>query len=81
MLGAGLVIVRRNVAAREILLDPIEKLRINGHRLSYLPWIGHSFTIQTSPSRSMICALISPTFRASGRASLSSPRRSPRAHL
>src|SRR5207302_5001434 len=29
---------------------------------SYLPWIGHSFTIQTSPSRSMICALISPTF-------------------
>src|SRR5580698_8594600 len=29
---------------------------------SYLPWMGHSFTIQTSPSRSMICALISPTF-------------------
>src|SRR3981081_84498 len=29
---------------------------------SYLPWIGQSFTIQTSPSRSMICALISPTF-------------------
>src|ERR1700688_2254321 len=29
---------------------------------SYLPWIGHSFTIHTSPSRSMICALISPTF-------------------
>src|SRR5208282_1575867 len=29
---------------------------------SYLPWAGHSFTIQTSPSRSMICALISPTF-------------------
>src|ERR1700719_4006343 len=26
------------------------------------PWIGHSFTIQTWPSRSMICALISPTF-------------------
>src|SRR5258708_16867805 len=29
---------------------------------SYLPWIGQSFTIQTWPSRSMICALISPTF-------------------
>src|ERR1700688_3911521 len=29
---------------------------------SYLPWIGHSFTIHTSPSRSIICALISPTF-------------------
>src|ERR1700683_183606 len=29
---------------------------------SHLPWIGHSFTIQTCPSRSMICALISPTF-------------------
>src|SRR5258706_1552031 len=29
---------------------------------SYLPWIGHSFTIRTSPSRSIICALISPTF-------------------
>src|SRR6202171_5121419 len=29
---------------------------------SYLPWMGHSLTIQTSPSRSMICALISPTF-------------------
>ena len=31
-------------------------------RSSYLPWMGHSFTIQTWPSRSMICALISPTF-------------------
>src|SRR5215472_98520 len=29
---------------------------------SYLPWIAHSFTIHTWPSRSMICALISPTF-------------------
>src|SRR5580704_16121650 len=29
---------------------------------SYLPWMGHSFTIQTCPSRSMIWALISPTF-------------------
>src|ERR1039457_1426219 len=29
---------------------------------SYLPWIGHSLTIQISPSRSMIWALISPTF-------------------
>src|ERR1035441_7258453 len=29
---------------------------------SNLPWIGHSLTIQISPSRSMICALISPTF-------------------
>src|ERR1039457_5109988 len=29
---------------------------------SYLPWMGHSLTIQISPSRSMICALISPTF-------------------
>src|SRR5271154_5023747 len=29
---------------------------------SYLPWAEHSFTIQTSPSRSMICALISPIF-------------------
>src|SRR4030095_15306428 len=26
------------------------------------PWMGQSLTIQTSPSRSMICALISPTF-------------------
>src|SRR6266576_184310 len=26
------------------------------------PWIGQSLTIQISPSRSMICALISPTF-------------------
>src|SRR5580704_3345395 len=31
-------------------------------RSSYLPWMGHSFTIQTWPSRSIICALISPTF-------------------
>src|SRR5690348_4235569 len=31
-------------------------------RSSHLPWMGHSFTIQTWPSRSMICALISPTF-------------------
>src|ERR1700722_17439750 len=31
-------------------------------RSSYLPWVGHSFTIQTWPSRSTICALISPTF-------------------
>src|ERR1700719_289317 len=31
-------------------------------RSPYLPWMGHSFTIQTWPSRSMICALISPTF-------------------
>src|ERR1700690_11077 len=31
-------------------------------RSSYFPWMGHSFTIQTWPSRSMICALISPTF-------------------
>src|SRR5579864_2393435 len=31
-------------------------------RSSYLPWMAHSFTIQTWPSRSMICALISPTF-------------------
>src|ERR1700683_1140536 len=29
---------------------------------SYFPWMGHSFTIQTWPSRSIICALISPTF-------------------
>src|SRR5271154_1322472 len=29
---------------------------------SYLPCRGHSFTIQTWPSRSTICALISPTF-------------------
>src|ERR1700677_723318 len=29
---------------------------------SHLPWMGHSFTIQTWPSRSMIWALISPTF-------------------
>src|ERR1700678_2279669 len=29
---------------------------------SHFPWMGHSFTIQTCPSRSMICALISPTF-------------------
>ena len=26
------------------------------------PWMGHSLTITISPSRSMICALISPTF-------------------
>src|SRR5213076_3108943 len=26
------------------------------------PWSGQSFTIQTCPSRSIICALISPTF-------------------
>src|SRR5271170_1868375 len=31
-------------------------------RSSYLPWMAHSFTIQTWPSRSTICALISPTF-------------------
>src|SRR5690349_6099385 len=31
-------------------------------RSSYVPWTGHSFTIQIWPSRSMICALISPTF-------------------
>src|ERR1700689_23785 len=31
-------------------------------RSSYLPWMGHSFTIQTSPLRSIILALISPTF-------------------
>src|SRR5277367_7159489 len=31
-------------------------------RSSNLPWMGHSFTIQTWPSRSIICALISPTF-------------------
>src|ERR1043166_7152944 len=29
---------------------------------SKCPWIGQSFTIQISPSRSIICALISPTF-------------------
>src|SRR5882762_2689815 len=29
---------------------------------SKCPWIGQSLTIQTSPSRSIICALISPTF-------------------
>src|SRR5882724_2465108 len=29
---------------------------------SKCPWIGQSFTIQTSPSRSIIWALISPTF-------------------
>src|ERR1700737_4171633 len=29
---------------------------------SYLPWMGHSLTIHTWPSRSIICALISPTF-------------------
>src|SRR5580704_5515536 len=29
---------------------------------SYLPCCAHSLTIQTWPSRSMICALISPTF-------------------
>src|SRR5580698_7638883 len=29
---------------------------------SYLPWMAHSLTIQTWPSRSIICALISPTF-------------------
>src|ERR1700683_3338200 len=29
---------------------------------SYFPWMSHSFTIQTWPSRSIICALISPTF-------------------
>ena len=31
-------------------------------RSSHVPWMGQSFTIQTWPSRSMICALISPTF-------------------
>src|SRR5271170_2167798 len=31
-------------------------------RSSYLPWMAHSFTIQTWPLRSTICALISPTF-------------------
>src|SRR5580704_10307349 len=31
-------------------------------RSSYFPWVAHSFTIQTWPSRSTICALISPTF-------------------
>src|SRR5207245_5907275 len=31
-------------------------------RSSQVPWMGHSFTIHTWPSRSMICALISPTF-------------------
>ena len=31
-------------------------------RSSQVPWMGHSLTIQTWPSRSMICALISPTF-------------------
>src|ERR1700735_2777505 len=31
-------------------------------RSSHFPWMGHSFTIQTWPSRSIICALISPTF-------------------
>ena len=36
MLVQVLVIVRRNVAAREILLDPIEKLRINGHHVFVL---------------------------------------------
>src|SRR5687768_9262252 len=29
---------------------------------SKCPWMGQSFTIQISPSRSMIWALISPTF-------------------
>ena len=29
------------------------------------PWIGQSFTIRILPSRSMICALISPTFSLS----------------
>src|SRR5262245_47254012 len=29
---------------------------------SNLPWIGHSFTIRILPSRSMTCALITPTF-------------------
>src|SRR6266446_7016019 len=29
---------------------------------SKCPWIGQSLTIQISPSRSIICALISPTF-------------------
>src|SRR5216684_8539037 len=33
---------------------------------SYLPWMGHSLTIQIWPSRSMICALISPTFSCIG---------------
>src|SRR6266705_2883992 len=31
-------------------------------RSSQVPWMGHSFTIHTWPSRSIICALISPTF-------------------
>src|ERR1700675_81116 len=31
-------------------------------RSSHFPWVGHSFTIHTWPSRSIICALISPTF-------------------
>src|SRR5580692_400426 len=31
-------------------------------RSSYLPCMAHSFTIHTWPLRSMICALISPTF-------------------
>src|SRR5947209_17508058 len=49
------------------------------------PCVGQSFTIQTCPSRSMICALISPTFSVSNtltsRLPSSISRRASRTHL
>src|SRR5437588_782136 len=42
---------------------------------SKCPWTGQSFTIQISPSRSTICAFISPTFSASKTETSFSPAR------
>src|SRR5688500_5633249 len=40
----------------------LRKLESIAMMSSKRPWMGHSLTIQIWPSRSMICALISPTF-------------------
>ena len=57
-----LVVVRADVAAGEDFFQVLEKSVSIAITSSKWPWIGQSFTIRILPSRSMICALISPTF-------------------
>src|SRR5882724_8247192 len=56
------VIMRVDVPAGEHLFVGGRNFKVVALLFLKWPWIRKSFTIQTSPSRSIIWALISPTF-------------------
>jgi len=60
-----LVVVRANVAAGKHVFQMFRKPVSMDIKSSKRPCLGHSFTIRILPSRSMMVALISPTFRSS----------------